>query len=81
MDQGRALPSSGLPRITERPARECGDECSGLARRAEPQSHGRKSVVRGLPGMARQEIKTHKLGDPLDFNLIGSIPRSLLRNG
>ena len=31
--------------------------------------------------MARQEIKTHKLGDPLDFNLIGSIPRSLLRNG
>jgi len=38
-----------LPRTTERSARECGDECSELPRRAAPQSHGRKSVVRGLP--------------------------------
>ena len=37
-----------LPRTTERPARECGDECSQLPRREVPQSHGRKSVVRGL---------------------------------
>ncbi len=64
----------GLPRITERPACECGDEprsetfrgaekpgiehisdrgeCSELPRRAAPQSHGRKSVVRGLLGFA-----------------------------
>src|SRR3972149_42929 len=89
--------SDPLPRTTERPARECGDEphsnsairercipyparlergeCSGVAQRAAPQSrttlpegeqrkavrgnyvvrdqsHGRKSVVRGLPSCA-----------------------------
>ena len=37
-----------LPRTTERPGCECGKECSGLPRRDVPQSHGRKSVVRGL---------------------------------
>ena len=37
-----------LPRTTERPGCECGKECSGLPRSAVPQSHGRKSVVRGL---------------------------------
>ena len=37
-----------LPRTTERPVRERGDECSELPARAVPQSHGRKSVVRGL---------------------------------
>ena len=60
-----ASPAQGLPRTTERPTCECGDEprtsgveqgerlvrgeCSELPRRAVPQSHGRKSVVRGLP--------------------------------
>ncbi len=38
-----------LPRTTECPARKRGDECSDLLVRAAPQSHGRKSVVRGLP--------------------------------
>jgi len=42
--QGRA----DLPRTTERSGRESGDECSELPRREAPQSHGRKSVVRGL---------------------------------
>ena len=42
-----------LPRTTERPARECGDECCEMPRRATPQSHGRKSVVRGLLSLAR----------------------------
>ena len=37
-----------LPRTTERPARECGDECCELPWGAAPQSRGRKSVVRGL---------------------------------
>ncbi len=37
-----------LPRTTERPGRESGDECSELPRREAPQSHGRKSMVRGL---------------------------------
>ena len=37
-----------LPRTTERPVRKRGDECSDLLVRAAPQSHGRKSVVRGL---------------------------------
>src|SRR3989304_6333886 len=62
--------SDPLPRTTERPARECGDEphsnsairercipyparlergeCSGVAQRAAPKSHGQKSVGRGL---------------------------------
>ncbi len=31
------------------PVRERGDECSELPAREVPQSHGRKSVVRGLP--------------------------------
>jgi len=39
---------SALPRTTERPEGESGDECSELPRREAPQSHGRKSVVRGL---------------------------------
>ena len=37
-----------LPRTTERPVRKRGDECSDLPVRAVPQSHGHKSVVRGL---------------------------------
>ena len=37
-----------LPRTTERSVRERVDECSELPARAVPQSHGRKSVVRGL---------------------------------
>ena len=37
-----------LPRTTERPVRKRGDECSDLPVWAAPQSHGRKSVVRGL---------------------------------
>ena len=37
-----------LPRTKEGPVRERGDECSELPARAAPQSHGRKSVVRGL---------------------------------
>src|SRR3990172_11949870 len=57
--------TESLPRTTERPARECGDEprtisaqtpntivrgeCSKCSQRAAPESHGRKSVVRGLP--------------------------------
>jgi len=39
---------TNLPRTTERPARKCRDECSEGSRRGAPQSHGRKSVVRGL---------------------------------
>ena len=38
-----------LPRSTELPVRKRGDECSDLPVRGAPQSHGRKSVVRGLP--------------------------------
>jgi hypothetical protein len=38
-----------LPRTTERPVRERGDDRSELPARAVPQSLGRKSVVRGLP--------------------------------
>ena len=37
-----------LPRTTERPVRKRGDECSDPPVRVAPQSHGRKSVVRGL---------------------------------
>jgi len=37
-----------LPRTTERLVRERGDECFELPAGAMPQSHGRKSVVRGL---------------------------------
>jgi hypothetical protein len=37
-----------LPRTTERPVRNCGDECSVRPARAVPQSHGRNPVVRGL---------------------------------
>jgi NitT/TauT family transport system substrate-binding protein len=37
-----------LPRTTERPARTCGEECSGLAQKSVPESYGRESVVRGL---------------------------------
>jgi len=37
-----------LPRTTELPVRERGDECSELPAREVPQSHGRKSVVRSL---------------------------------
>ena len=37
-----------LPRTTERPVRERGDECSELPASPVPQSDGRKSVVRGL---------------------------------
>jgi len=37
-----------LPRTTERHGCGCRKECSGLRRRAVPQSHRRKSVVRGL---------------------------------
>ncbi len=40
---------SCLPRTTERPVRNRGEECSDLPVRAALQSHGRKSVVRGLP--------------------------------
>lgn len=38
----------GLPRAIENPVRKCGDECSE-PRGALPQSHGPKSLVRGLP--------------------------------
>ncbi len=38
-----------LPRTTERPVRECGDDCSGVPQRVAPQSHARMSVGRGLP--------------------------------
>ncbi|MFQ5796980.1 MAG: sensor histidine kinase, partial [Candidatus Bipolaricaulia bacterium] len=38
----------GLPRTTERPVHEYGNECSELPARVVPQSHGRESVVRGL---------------------------------
>ncbi len=41
--------NSDLPQTTERPVRKRGDESSDLPVRAAPQSHGRKSVVRGLP--------------------------------
>ena len=37
------------PRTTEHPVRERGDVCSELPAKAAPQSHGRKSVVRGSP--------------------------------
>jgi len=59
-----------LPRTTERPVRKRGDEprtivvgvgveivrgeCSDLSVRAAPQSHGRKSVVRGLLAISFQ---------------------------
>ena len=39
-----------LARTTERPVRKRGDESSDLPVWAAPQSHGRKSVVRGLLG-------------------------------
>jgi hypothetical protein len=45
---GDHLTPTVLPRTTERPLRKCGDECSEHPRRATPQSHGRKSVVRDL---------------------------------
>ncbi len=64
--QGRELVEPA-GRTTERPARECGDEprtsgvgqedglvrgeCCEMPRRATPQSHERKSVVRGLPSL------------------------------
>ncbi len=41
-------PIRSLPYTAESPAHECGDEYSMLPRRAAPQSHGRKSVVRGF---------------------------------
>jgi len=41
----------GLPRNTERPLRKHRDKCSGLTAKAVPQSHGGKSVVRGLLAM------------------------------
>ncbi|MCZ6562341.1 MAG: class II aldolase/adducin family protein, partial [Deltaproteobacteria bacterium] len=37
------------PRTTEHPVRERGDVCSELPAKAAPQSHRRKSVVRGSP--------------------------------
>ncbi|MCH7912531.1 MAG: class II aldolase/adducin family protein, partial [Deltaproteobacteria bacterium] len=40
---------SSSSRTTEYPVRERGDECSELPAKAAPQSHGRKSVVRGSP--------------------------------
>ncbi len=49
-----------LPRTTERPVRERGDECSELPAREVPQSHGRKSVVRGLPTGDVHESATRK---------------------
>ncbi len=49
MNLALALHKNCLPRTTERPRRESGDECSELPRSEVPQSHGRKSVVRGLP--------------------------------
>ena len=47
-DQCQNLKKQILPHTTERPVPKCGDECSELFPRAEPQSHGRKSVVQGL---------------------------------
>ncbi len=55
-----------LPRTTERPVRKRGDECSDLPVRAAPQSHGRKSVVRGLPQVMLGHIALKNQGsDPL----------------
>jgi len=52
---------SCLPRTTERPVRKRGDECFDLPVSAAPQSHGRKSVVRGLPFFYREpEIKLYR---------------------
>ena len=45
------------PRTTERLGRESGDERSELPRRKAPQSHGRKSVVRGSQGEATSSHK------------------------
>ncbi len=45
-----------LPRTTERPVRERGDECSELPAREVPQSHGRKPVVRGLPRIMSEDV-------------------------
>ncbi len=44
-----------LPRTTERSVRKRGDECSGLPTRVVSQSHGRKTVVRGLPTRNRED--------------------------
>ena len=47
------LPAPDRLRFTpyqERPARECGNDVLDFPKGSAPQSHGRKSVVRGLPG-------------------------------
>ncbi len=57
-----SVPFLNLPRTTERPVRKRGDECSDLPVRAAPQSHERKSVVRGLPTCAsRKDRATDQL--------------------
>ncbi len=43
-----SYPPLSLPRTTERAVRKRGDKCPDLPVRAALQSHGRKSVVRGL---------------------------------
>ncbi len=52
-----------LPRTTERPVRKCRDECSEVPE-GMPQSHGRKSVVRGLHHRLSAADVDRLAGDP-----------------